>query len=164
MTLPSYCMQWIFSAFLTYFQGRLSMSSSQNILDNQNCRLQHHISGFGHPKTHHFCSKKIWEGQTPILQRPIQFLQCLDKFGAAPISNAILWTHFVTPRGDQPQQDQTKHLSYCKKEGSKEQSGLQSLLGPCTLIENGGTSTRLKNNQQSMPLLMGRLACPVPNQ
>ena len=31
-----------------------------------------------------------------------------------------LWTHFVTPRGDQTQQDQTKQVSYYKKEESEE--------------------------------------------
>jgi hypothetical protein len=36
------------------------------------------------------------------------------------ISNAILWTHFVTPRGDQTQQDQTMWVSYHKKEESEE--------------------------------------------
>lgn len=41
------------------------------------------------------------------------------------ISNAILWTHFVTPRGDQTQHDQTKQVSYCKKEKSEESDELQ---------------------------------------
>ena len=36
------------------------------------------------------------------------------------ISNAILWTHFVTPREDQAQQDQTMWVSYHKKEESEE--------------------------------------------
>jgi len=36
------------------------------------------------------------------------------------ISNAILWTHFVTPQGDQPQHDQTNRISYYKKERHEE--------------------------------------------
>lgn len=34
--------------------------------------------------------------------------------------NAKLWTHFVTPSGDQTQQDQTRQVSYYKKGGSEE--------------------------------------------
>jgi hypothetical protein len=44
----------------------------------------------------------------------------LDGVCAAPISNAILWTHFVTPRGDQTQYDQTNWISYYKKEKSEQ--------------------------------------------
>jgi hypothetical protein len=38
--------------------------------------------------------------------------------------NAILWTHFVTPRGDQTQHDQTNPVSYYKKERSEELGNL----------------------------------------
>jgi hypothetical protein len=43
---------------------------------------------------------------------------------SAENSNAILWTHFVTPRGDQTQQDQTEQVSYYKR---GEAEGLGSL-------------------------------------
>jgi hypothetical protein len=69
---------------------------------------------------------------------------------AAPISNAILWTHFVTPRGDQTQHDQTKQLSYHKKEESEELKDNSSHSGPvglCTSmwgrIANGTWGGRL---------------------
>jgi hypothetical protein len=39
--------------------------------------------------------------------------------------NAILWTHFVTPRGDQTQHDQTNRVSYYKKERSEELGNLK---------------------------------------
>jgi len=45
------------------------------------------------------------------------------------ISNAILWTHFVTPRGDQTQQDQTKQVSYYKKGESEESEHNSSCSG-----------------------------------
>jgi len=54
-----------------------------------------------------------------------QFLWCLESVCAAPISNAILWTHFVTPRGDQTQQDQTNQVSYYKREGSEDWGDLK---------------------------------------
>ena len=43
-----------------------------------------------------------------------------ESVGVIPISTAILWTHFVTPHEDQTQQDQTRQLSYHKKEQSEE--------------------------------------------
>jgi len=36
------------------------------------------------------------------------------------ISNAILWTPFVTPHGNQTQYDQTKRVSYYMKERTEE--------------------------------------------
>ena len=45
------------------------------------------------------------------------------------ISNAILWTHFVTPRGDQTQHDQTNQVSYYKKERSEESGNNSSCSG-----------------------------------
>ena len=52
---------------------------------------------------------------TAILCTSIWFLKWLGRVCVEPISNAILWTHFVTPRGYQAQQDQTDQISYCKK-------------------------------------------------
>jgi len=57
------------------------------------------------------------------------------------ISNAILWTHFVTPHADQTQQDQTNWVSYYKKEESEElehnssSSGLVGLVHFCFGID-----------------------------
>jgi len=79
-----------------------------------------HVNRITWPKPYHFCSKKIWRDGAAILQRFIWFLQWLERVCVASISNAILWTHFVTPRGDQTQQDQTKQVSYYKKEESEE--------------------------------------------
>jgi len=47
---------------------------------------------------------------------PIYFLWRLERVCVVSISNAILWTHFVTPRGDQTQHDQTNWVSYYKKD------------------------------------------------
>ena len=63
-----------------------------------------------------FGSKKKWEHATYVSYGPIQFLWCLQVICAGPISNAILWTHFVTPHGFLPQYDQTEQVAYCKKE------------------------------------------------
>jgi len=49
-----------------------------------------------------------------------KFLGCLGASEVWSISNAILWTHFVTPRGNQTQQDQTNRVSYYKKERTEE--------------------------------------------
>ena len=49
------------------------------------------------------------------------FLWCFRVF----VKNAILWTWFVTPRGDQTQQDQTKQVSYYKREESEESDNLK---------------------------------------
>jgi uncharacterized membrane protein YgcG len=77
---------------------------------------------------------------TAILCTPIWILWCLETVCVAPISSAILWTHFVTPRGDQTQQDQTNHFSYCKKGKSLERVGMGFCSGP---VETSGTSLML---------------------
>ena len=63
------------------------------------------------------------------------------------ISNAILWTHFVTPRGNQTQHDQTKRVSYYKKEESEEleyNESHSSLVGLYTsMLERGEQAKRV---------------------
>jgi hypothetical protein len=62
-----------------------------------------------------------------------------------PISNAILWTHFVTPHGDQTQHDQTNQVSYYKKEESEESgnnSSCSDLVGLYTSMSVGWTCMR----------------------
>jgi len=58
-----------------------------------------------------------------------------------PISNAILWTHFVTPRGDQTQQDQTNWVSYYKKEESEE---LEYNFWPSKILDFNGVGEQAK--------------------
>jgi hypothetical protein len=60
-----------------------------------------------------------WKDATSIPLMSIYFLWCLKVICAGPISNAILWTPFVTPRGFLPQYDQTKQVAYCKKERAR---------------------------------------------
>jgi hypothetical protein len=81
------------------------------------------------PKPYRFCSKKIWGDGIAILYRSTWFLFSLEGVCAVPISNAILWTHFVTPRGDQTQYDQTKRISYYKKEKSEQSEYNSDLVG-----------------------------------
>jgi len=52
-----------------------------------------------------------------------------------PISNAILWTHFVTPHEDQTQQDQTNWVSYYKKEEYEELGNLEHISSGPDLVE-----------------------------
>jgi len=75
---------------------------------------------FCRSKSCHLCSKKGWEDGIAVLCMSISFLWRLERVCVVSISNAILWTHFVTPRGDQTQQDQTNWVSYYKKEESEE--------------------------------------------
>jgi hypothetical protein len=51
-----------------------------------------------------------------------------------PISNAILWTHFVTPHADQTQQDQTKQVSYYKKGKYEELGCLEDISSGPSLV------------------------------
>jgi len=94
----------------------------------------------------------------------------------APISNAILWTPFVTPRGDQAQLDQTDRFSYCKKGKSLERAGSDLLFWPSRtprLLWYWGAAfkwracTKVEINWVCLCAFSfewGRLACPVPNQ
>jgi hypothetical protein len=67
----------------------------------------------------------------------------------AAISNAILWTHFVTPRGNQTQQDQTNRVSYYKKEEYEESEHNSSCSGLVRLYTSmlglGGIHVKVEN-------------------
>ena len=67
-----------------------------------------------------FAQTKLFGDGTGIPCMSKKFLGCLGASEVWSISNAILWTHFVTPRGNQTQQDQTTWVSYHKKEESEE--------------------------------------------
>jgi len=116
-----------------------------------------------------FAETKLWGDGTGILDMSVWFLDRSESVRGMSISNAILWTHFVTPRGDQTQQDQTKWVSYHKKEQSEESEDNSGLVGLYTSMWDcklGGTCEGW--NKLSMPLRFSWrrdwLACPVPNQ
>ena len=67
-----------------------------------------------------FAQTKLFGDGTGIFCMSKKFLGCLGASEVWSISNAILWTHFVTPRGNQTQQDQTNRVSYYKKERTEE--------------------------------------------
>jgi len=84
-----------------------------------------------------FAQTKLFEDGTGIPCTPKRFLGCPGMVCGMSISNAILWTHFVTPRGNQTQQDQTTWVSYHKKEESEElddDSSHSDLVGLYTLM------------------------------
>src|SRR6202521_1143261 len=67
-----------------------------------------------------FAQTKLFGDGTGILCTSVWFLDESERVCGMSISNAILWTHFVTPRGNQTQQDQTNRISYYKKERTEE--------------------------------------------
>jgi hypothetical protein len=67
-----------------------------------------------------FAQKQLFEDGTGIPCMPKRFLGCPGMVCGMSISNAILWTHFVTPCGNQTQQDQTDRVSNYKKERTEE--------------------------------------------
>ncbi len=62
----------------------------------------------------------VQQGGKAIASRFLLYLQCLEGICDTKISNAILWTYFVTPHGDQTQHDQTKQVSYYMKGESED--------------------------------------------
>lgn len=68
----------------------------------------------------------------------IWFLRQSERVCVVAISNAILWTHFVTPREDQTQQDQTMRVSYYKKERTEESEYNSGLVGLSTSMGLSG--------------------------
>jgi hypothetical protein len=84
-----------------------------------------------------FAQTKLFGDGTGILCTSVWFLDELEIVCGMSISNAILWTHFVTPHGNQTQQDQTTWVSYHKKEESEElddDSSHSDLVGLYTLM------------------------------
>jgi len=76
-----------------------------------------------------FAQTKLIGYSKGIIYKSVWVLDGSESVCVMSISNAILWTHFVTPRGNQTQQDQTSRVSYHKKEESEESEGDSSHSG-----------------------------------